>query len=61
MCGDYILACPVFDEDCDSVTVKLPSFIQAWKLRGNGAEIKGGTVLTVTCAPDNLPVWFEKA
>ncbi len=61
MCGDSILACPVFDENCDCITVKLPSFISSWKLRGNGEEIKGGTILTIPCAPNDLPVWFEKA
>lgn len=61
MCGSEILACPVFDEGCDSVHVRLPAFIEKWKLRGEGATIKGGTELDVPCTPLDLPVWFEKA
>lgn len=61
MCGEDILACPVFDENCNFVSVKLPSFIHAWKLRGEGEEIKGGTELRVPCTPYDLPVWFETA
>ncbi len=59
MCGEKILACPVFDEGKDSVSVKLPSFASGWKLRGEGPEIKGGTELEVPCAPEDMPVWFE--
>ena len=59
MCGERILACPVFDEGKDSVTVMLPSFVSGWKLRGEGSIIKGGTELTVPCTPTDLPVWFE--
>jgi alpha-glucosidase len=60
MCGRRILACPVFDEDQNSVHVLLPSFSD-WKLRGTGKTIKGGTERDVTCLPCDLPVWFEKA
>jgi alpha-glucosidase (family GH31 glycosyl hydrolase) len=59
MCGERILACPVFDEGKDSVTVTLPTFVSGWKLRGKGDIIKGGTELTVPCTPTDLPVWFE--
>ncbi len=59
LCGDQILACPVFDEGQKDVTVVLPSFA-SWKLRGEGETYKGGTELTVPCAPEDLPVWFEK-
>ncbi len=59
MCGEKILACPIFDEGKNEVTVLLPSFLPAWRLRGEGPAIKGGTVLTVPCAPDDMPVWFE--
>ena len=59
LCGDEILACPVFDEGRNDVTVKLPAFA-SWKLRGEGETYKGGTELTVPCAPEDLPVWFEK-
>ena len=61
LCGNRILACPVFDPGEHSVTVLLPSVVRAWKLRGEGAEIKGGTVVTVPCTMDDLPVWFETA
>ena len=60
MCGDTILACPVFDEGKDSVHVRLPAFSD-WRLRGEGDMIKGGTELEVVCTPCDLPVWFEKA
>ncbi len=59
MCGERILACPVFDESRDTVTVALPAFVSGWKLRGEGETVKGGTVLEVPCAPCDLPVWFE--
>jgi alpha-glucosidase len=58
MCGEKILACPVFDEGKVNAKVVLPDFA-SWKLRGKGEEIKGGTVLKVPCAPEDLPVWFE--
>ena len=60
LCGESILACPVFDAGNNSVHVKLPSS-SSWKLRGEGDIIKGGTELDVACAPCDLPVWFEKA
>ena len=60
MCGRRILACPVFDEDQNSVHVLLPSFSD-WKLRGTGKTIKGGTEMDAGCLPCDLPVWFEKA
>ena len=60
MCGDSILACPVFEEGKDSLHVRLPYF-SGWKLRGEGDIIKGGTELEVACTPCDLPVWFEKA
>ncbi len=60
MCGDSVLACPIFDAGNNSVHVQLPSF-SSWKLRGEGDNIKGGTELDVACAPCDLPVWFEKA
>ncbi len=60
LCGEKILACPVFDEGSTSVHVKLPSFEKEWKLRGEGESIKGGTELDVPCTPFDLPVWFEK-
>lgn len=61
LCGEKILACPVFDEGANQVTVKLPEFVNGWRLRGEGTIIKGGTVLDVECTPFDLPVWFEAA
>ena len=58
MCGERILACPVFDEGADTVTITLPSSAD-WRLRGEGEIIKGGTELCVPCTPFDLPVWFE--
>jgi len=59
LCGERILACPVFDEGAESVTVTLPHLDGAWRLRGEGALHPGGETLTIPCAPDDLPVWFE--
>ena len=58
LCGSKILACPVFDEGTTEVNVKLPSFAD-WQLRGEDNIFKGGTYVTVPCAPEDLPVWFE--
>ncbi|MBQ5953890.1 MAG: hypothetical protein IJL47_07640 [Lachnospiraceae bacterium] len=69
--GDGILACPVFDEGAQAVTVRLPerAFLAArsatasqpvsWRLRGEGEILKGGSSVTIPCAPEDLPVWFE--
>ncbi len=57
-CGDGILACPVFDRGAESVTVTLPGCCAAWRLRGEGSLIPGGTSLSVPCMPEDLPVWF---
>ncbi len=59
--GSRILACPVFDEGADGVSVTLPRSIAGWRLRGQGNIIKGGTTLHEACAPKDLPVWFEAA
>ena len=58
-CGDEILACPVFDEGDKKVTVLLPE--GEWRLRGEGEAQAGGTVVTVPCGPEDLPVWFVRA
>ena len=60
LCGERILACPVFDEGAVSVTVTLPGFGGGWKLRGEGEAYPEGTTLTLPCLPDDLPVWFER-
>ena len=59
LCGEKILACPVFDEGAESVSVTLPR-IGAWRLRGEGEAYRGGEALTVPCLPTDLPVWFER-
>ena len=59
-CGDDILACPVFDEGAESVTVLLPDNGGSWSLRGTGEQYKGGTTVTVPCAPEDYPVWFKQ-
>ena len=56
LCGERILACPVFDEGADAVTVTLPN--GAWRLRGEGEPHAGGKTLTVPCGITDLPVWF---
>ena len=57
-CGDHILACPVFDQGADSVTVTLPTTAERWRLRGQGAAYPGGETVTVACPWEGLPVWF---
>ncbi|MBR4165237.1 MAG: hypothetical protein IKR43_03250, partial [Lachnospiraceae bacterium] len=57
--GDRILACPVLDEGVTEVTVRLPECGADFRLRGEGAAIKGGAAVTVPCAPSDEPVWFE--
>ncbi|MBR2806630.1 MAG: hypothetical protein IKE18_07605 [Oscillospiraceae bacterium] len=56
--GDDILACPVFDRDAREVTVLLPENAENWVLRGSKGKYKGGTTVTVPCAPEDDPVWF---
>ena len=58
LCGSRILACPVFDEGAESVTVTLPRFSDGWQLRGEGKTYPGGTVFTVPCQPTDFPVYF---
>lgn len=59
--GDRILACPVLDEGVTELCVRLPECGASFRLRGEGDIIKGGTQLTLPCAPSDLPVWFETA
>ena len=59
-CGDDILACPIFDRGAESVTVLLPDNGGSWSLRGSGEQYKGGTTVTVPCAPEDHPVWFKQ-
>ena len=59
-CGAHVLACPVFDEGAEAVRVTLPESAEGWRLRGEGDAIPGGTVLTVSCLPTDLPVWFTE-
>ena len=58
-CGGRFLVCPVFDEGVASVTVTLPLIGRHWRLRGEGEPLPPGETVTVPCAPDDLPVWFE--
>ena len=75
--GDSILACPVFDEGAENVTVTLPG-LDTWYLAGdilsadfeNNSEpatsVRGSALYvpgtyTLPCAHDGLPVWFIKA
>ena len=61
LCGEEILACPVFDEGADSVTVTLPEIGEGWRLRGEGETLSPGKTLTIPCLPTDLPVWFVRA
>ena len=58
-CGDQLLACPVFDRGAAEVSVLLPRCVSAWRLRGEGERIPGGTRVTVPCLPTDEPVWFS--
>ena len=60
-CGRKMLACPVFDEGAEDVTVNLPANAAGWKLRGEGAVYPGGTMLSIPCIPEDMPVWFSEA
>ena len=60
-CGEKILACPVFDEGAEEVTVTLPRSKCGWRLRGEGKPFRSGETLTVPCLPADLPVWFVRA
>ena len=60
LCGEKLLACPVFDEGAEDVTVTLPHLGGGWKLRGQGKTYPAGETLTVPCLPADLPVWFER-
>ncbi|MBO4915942.1 MAG: hypothetical protein J5449_12150, partial [Oscillospiraceae bacterium] len=55
-CGDSVLACPVFDEGAEEVSVTLPH--GEWRLRGEGEPYPGGSRVTVPCRYTDLPVWF---
>ncbi len=61
--GDAILACPVFDEGADSVTIDLPDVDTGW-YRGSAEDganpVMNGRV-TEAAPWDGLPVWFVKA
>ena len=58
LCGNEILACPVFDRGAESVTVTLPNIGGGWRLRGEGEIIPCGETLSAPCLPEDLPVWF---
>ena len=72
LCGPSVLACPVFDEGAEAVTVTLPRVPQAitdcsgaqcapptgWRLRSEGPILSPGETVTVPCLPTDLPVWF---
>ncbi len=58
LCGDRVLACPVFDEGASSAAAVLPRSDKGWFLRGEGKPLAGGTSVVVSCLPEELPVWF---
>ncbi len=61
LCGRDILACPVFDEGENAVTVELPAFSDGWQLRGEGPVYAGGDDVRIHCHPTDLPVWFKRS
>ena len=60
MCGDKILACPVFDEGVTEIKVHLPKSDHGFRLRGQGELIKGESDVKVACSISDLPVWFTE-
>ncbi len=60
MCGDKILACPVFDEGVIEITIQLPHSNTGFRLRGEGQLLRGETAVTVSCDINELPVWFTE-
>ena len=60
LCGEDILACPVFDEGACAVSVTLPRLGRGWRLRGEGPLLSSGESLTLPCLPTDDPVWFTR-
>jgi alpha-glucosidase len=60
MCGDKILACPVFDEGVIEITIQLPHSNTGFRLRGEGELLRGETAVMVSCGINELPVWFTE-
>ena len=60
-CGDRILACPVFDPGCRSVSVTLPACEGGWRLRGEGPFFPGKQLVRVVSLPEEEPVWFLRS
>ena len=60
LCGEKILACPVFDAGALGVTVKLPGIGRSWRLRGGEETYPAGETVTLPCLPEDLPVWFVR-
>ena len=60
MVGAKILACPVFDEGVNVMTVRLPKSERGFRLRGEGPVLKGETEVKVSCGINELPVWFTE-
>ena len=58
MCGDRILACPLFDQGANEISVRLPCSESGFRLRGQGEIIEGNTTVSVSCTIKDLPVWF---
>ena len=57
-CGSDILVCPVFDRGSRNTALTLPACENGWLLRGAGEAIPGNAELTVSCLPEDEPVWF---
>ena len=58
LCGSKLLACSVFGEGTERVSVTLPRCASGWLLRGAGEPIPGSAATTVPCLPTDPPVWF---
>ncbi|MBQ1477253.1 MAG: hypothetical protein IIZ33_03825 [Erysipelotrichaceae bacterium] len=60
MCGEKILACPLFDEGIDERIIHLPKSVSGFRLRGEGNLLPGDSDVKVTCTIHDLPVWFTE-
>ena len=60
LCGEDILACPVFDEGATNVALTLPHLGKGWQLRGRGPTYPPGEELIIPCLPEDDPIWFTK-
>ena len=64
-CGDAILSCPIFDQGATAVSAKLPPNNGGWYGPDDRDLLQwdyyeGNTKATLSCTPEELPVYFIK-